>query len=61
MPAARLVQGRGDEVDLLDAIAKAPCYGVRPKAMTVQSSSPSAAHLWGSGAGSEVMSRIAVR
>ena len=57
---ARLDQGKDKDEDLLDAIREGAVLRVRPKAMTVAVIIAGLLPiLWGSGAGSEVMSRIA--
>ena len=58
---ARIDHGKGEEADLLDAIREGAVLRVRPKAMTVAVIVAGLLPiLFGSGAGSEVMSRIAV-
>ena len=57
---ARLDQAKDTDEDLLDAIREGAVLRVRPKAMTVAVIIAGLLPiLWGSGAGSEVMSRIA--
>ena len=57
---ARLEQGRGSEHDLRDAIHEGAVLRVRPKAMTVAVIIAGLLPImWGDGAGSEVMRRIA--
>jgi len=56
----RLDAGRGDEAALLEAIREGAVQRVRPKAMTVAVIIAGLLPiLWGSGTGSEIMSRIA--
>jgi Cu(I)/Ag(I) efflux system membrane protein CusA/SilA len=58
--AVRLEAGRSSEADLLDAIREGAVLRVRPKVMTVAVIIAGLLPiLWGSGTGSEVMSRIA--
>jgi Cu(I)/Ag(I) efflux system membrane protein CusA/SilA len=57
---ARLAAGKGSETDLLDAISEGAVLRVRPKAMTVAVIIAGLVPIMmGSGAGSEVMQRIA--
>ena len=57
---ARLEKGQDQDQDLLEAIREGAVLRVRPKAMTVAVIIGGLLPiLWGSGAGSEVMSRIA--
>jgi Cu(I)/Ag(I) efflux system membrane protein CusA/SilA len=58
--AQRIAAGRTSEADLLDAIREGAVMRVRPKAMTVAVILAGLFPImWGSGAGSEVMQRIA--
>lgn len=57
---ARLARSLGSDADLLDAIREGAVLRVRPKAMTVAVILAGLLPIvWGSGTGSEVMSRIA--